>query len=497
MVKFKTKIFGLKIKREGMHRLFTHLVLFLVSLVSGLCAKQPNVLLICVDDLRPELSCFGVDYIHSPNIDALGSQGRTFSKHYVQSPTCGASRYTLLTGHYGPSSNSALFERAGAIKRGIEVSESMPAYFKSKGYSTVSIGKVSHHPGGRGGSVWNEDDKKEMPHSWHRHINPSGEWRHPRGWMHGLAHGEIRKRSQDMVVFQSEKGADDIYPDGVVTKAALTEMDQLASSEKPFLLAVGFVRPHLPFGAPAKYMKHYKNISLPEIPHKDIPDWASTFHKSDEFMKYKRWGRDPNKDAEFAIEVRKHYAACISFVDAQIGFLIDRLKENGLDKNTVIVLWGDHGWHLGERGIWGKHALFEESLRSPLIISYPGIEKPGRNSDAIVETVDIFPTLCELLGMEVPSHVHGSSLLKQLENPNAEGDVAIAYWGNSKTIRNARYRLIDHNGGVELYDFDATHPGRDNLASKFPEVVQKLKKEIQIKMIKNPQDKFERLSLVR
>lgn len=462
------------------------------SCISFLVAEKPNVLLICIDDLRPELKCFGVDYIHSPNIDALAAQGRTFSRHYVQSPTCGASRYSLLTGHYGPGSNMALFMRSKAMKAGEKIPESMPAYFRNNGYTTSSIGKVSHHPGGRGGSDWNDEKEIEMPNSWDVHMNPSDKWQHPRGWMHGLANGEIRGNAKQMDVMQSLEGPDEIYPDGPVRNEALKQLDQLASQDKPFFLAVGFVRPHLPFGAPAKYMKHYENVTLPEIPHKDIPEWKSTFHKSGEFMKYNRWDKNPNEDPEFAIAVRKHYAACVSYADEQVGHLLNKLKEKGLDKNTIIVLWGDHGWHLGERSIWGKHCLFEEALRSPLIISYPKINKPSKDSRAIVETVDVFPTLCDLAGLEKPDHLHGDSLLPQLNNPAAKADVAVAYRNETLTsIRTDRYRLISHTKGeVELYDFEATHPGRDNVAEDHPEVVSGLKKQLEQRFTKFPMDKY-------
>lgn len=453
-------------------------------------AKRPNVLLICVDDLRPELNCFGKSYIHSPHIDELAESGRTFSRHYVQAPTCGASRYTLLTGHYGSDNNNALFERGEALKEGKKTFTSMPGYFNQHGYTTVSVGKVSHHPGGRGGRDWDDNNTHEMPGAWTRHINPNGQWQHPRGTMHGLAHGEIRGNAKEMAVYQSEKGPDDIYPDGLVTVEALQQLNLLKKdSNKPFFLAVGITRPHLPFGAPAKYMEHYKNTTLPAIPHPAKPSWKSTWHKSGEFMKYLRWDRDPNTDPEFADLVRKHYAACVSYADAQIGEILNALKKKKLHDNTIVVLWGDHGWNLGERGIWGKHCLFEESLRSPLIISYPKIASPGKNTKAIVETNDVFPTLCELAGLSIPAHLHGKSLTKQLNNPNAKGTPALAYRSSNRTIRNDRFRLIAHsNGHNELYDFKHEHPGRDNVADQHPEVIKTLRKQINEIISKKPQD---------
>ena len=459
-------------------------VIYFLLFMSFLCciksnASAPNVLLICVDDLRPELRCFGADYIQSPHIDKLASQGRLFRSHYVQAPTCGASRYTLLTGQYGGASNNALFQRATKLHDQPEtVSPSMPAWFRSHGYTTVSVGKVSHHPGGLGGKDWNDSNEPEMPESWDRYLLPAGEWQHPRGWMHGLANGEIRTNAKDMDVFQSVDGPDSIYPDGISVNEGVRQLNELAAAEKPFFLAIGILRPHLPFGAPAKYFRPYSDVMLPPIPHPGKPHWKTTWHKSGEFMKYNRWERDPSKDSDFATEVRKHYAACVSYADASVGKIMKALKANGAEKNTVVVLWGDHGWHLGEHAVWGKHTLFEESLRSPLIISQPGMKMPGQATDAVVETLDVFPTLCELSGVPIPGFIQGKSLVPFFESPDKIGHAAVAYSGKRQTIRTKRYRLIDHRDGyVELYDH-ANRGEIENIAEANPGVVQKLRSQL-------------------
>lgn len=437
--------------------------------------SQPNVLLICVDDLRPELACFGKDYIHSPNIDQLAVEGRAFHRHYVQAPTCGASRFTLLTGCYGSSSNGALFSRSAKLQKQPDaISPSMPAWFRQHGYTTVSVGKVSHHPGGRGGADWDEDDQPEMPNSWDRHLCPTGLWQHPRGVMHGLANGEIRENAKDMDLFQSTDGDDSIYPDGAITNVAIDQMQQLAAADKPFFLAVGIIRPHLPFGAPAKYMRRYVDATLPEIPHPTKPEGSTTWHRSGEFMKYNRWGRDPNTDADFATQVRKHYAACVTYADALVGRVTAKLDSLGLKDDTVVVLWGDHGWNLGEHAIWGKHCLFEESLRSPMIIRYKGLPQPGKPSNAMVETLDIFPTLCELTGVPTPDFVDGVSLTPILQEPATLGHPAVSYNSN-KTIRTDTHRLIVHrNGDVELYDHRSPSGETENIAETHPELVQQM-----------------------
>ncbi|MCP4097441.1 MAG: sulfatase [Planctomycetaceae bacterium] len=453
--------------------------------------KPPNVLLICVDDLRPELGCFGVNYINSPNIDEFASNGTVFHRHYVQAPTCGASRYTLLTGTYGGSNNAALFTRAGLVKKKDKaVAPSMPAWFRKHGYTTVSVGKVSHHPGGWGGDRWNDPAVLEMPEAWDRHLLPSGAWQDPRGWMHGLANGEIRDDSRtksggiSMDVFQAVDGGDEIYPDGVSVDEALRQMDDLAAdSDSPFFLAVGILRPHLPFGAPAKYLQPYESVTLPVIPHPAKPKRKTTWHRSGEFMKYNRWQRNPNTDSEFANEVRKHYAACVSYADAQVGRLIDRLEKTGSADNTIVVLWGDHGWHLGEHAIWGKHSLFEESLRSPLIISAPALEQHGSATKSIVETLDLFPTLCDLTGLETPKSIQGVSLTPILRDPNWNGRPAISYFKKAKTIRTESHRLILHyDGFVELYDHRTPEKETVNIAATEPKLVAQLTKQLKTRL---------------
>ena len=457
-------------------------------------ADRPNVLLICVDDLRPELGSFGADWIESPNIDALAARGRAFHRHYVQAPTCGASRYALLTGRYGPAGNDALFQRAKRLRQNPgAVPPSLPAWFRGNGYATVSVGKVSHHPGGRGGSDWDDNAHPEMSNSWDRHLMPTGPWRHPRGAMHGLAHGEIRLKSPRMAVFQSEPGPATILPDGLIVEEALRQLDSLAAAreegDKPFFLAVGLIRPHLPFGAPAEHMAPYADLAPPPIPHPTKPGGKTTWHGSGEFMKYDRSGRNPNDDPEFAAAVRRHYAACVTYADAMAGRLLDGLDDAGLRGNTIVVLWGDHGWHLGEHAIWGKHALFEESLRSPLIVAAPGpsgkgLPRPGEPTRAIVETIDLFPTLCDLAGLPTPGFVHGASLRPLLDDPSAPvpdsaagaaGGAAVSYTGRAETIRTDAHRLIAHRDGhLELYDHRTPEAETRNLAGSDPATAARL-----------------------
>ena len=462
-----------------------HLLAWLVGLLSSAshAAARPNVLLICVDDLRPELGCYGRSHIRSPHIDRLAAEGRLFQRHYVQAPTCGASRYTLLTGLYGGPDNDALFKRAKRMQTAPhEVPPSMPEWFRKHGYTTVSVGKVSHHPGGRGGPDWDDQDILEMPEAWDRHLLPAGAWQHPRGWMHGLANGEIRGGKMD--VFQALDGPDGIYPDGVMIDEALRQMRELADEPaKPFFLAVGILRPHLPFGAPLKYLRPYENAGFPPVPHPAKPGGKTTWHPSAEFRRYHSWGRDPNGDAEFATLVRKHYAACVSYADAQVGRLLKQLGDSGEAPNTIVILWGDHGWHLGEHAIWGKHSLFEESLHAPLIIRHPGVKQAGVATASIVESLSIFPTLCELAGVPRPDHAQGVSLVPMLENPGTPGRPAVGYFNQARTIRTDRHRLIVHNDGhVELYDHSSPAGETENIAGANPDDVRRLKEQLDARL---------------
>jgi iduronate 2-sulfatase len=466
--------------------IYAMLSLFMItSCQKAPVAQKPNILLICVDDLRPELKSFGADYISSPNIDAFAAKGVTFQQHFVNAPSCGPSRYTLLTGEYGPAGNNALFQRAGKIIKGSEdIDKSMPDWFKANGYTTVSVGKVSHHPGGRGGKGWADSSKIEMPNAWDKHLMPVAEWEHPKGAMHGLANGEIRVTRGGMDIFQTVEGDDNIYPDGAIADEALKQLRELTSNnEKPFFLAVGIIKPHLPFGAPKSYFDKYEGIELPATQHPEKPKGKTTWHASGEFMGYNRWGKNPNKDAAFADDVRRHYAACVSYADAQVGKVLAELKRTGADKNTIVVLWGDHGWHLGEHAIWGKHSLFEESLHSPLIIHYPGMKHEGANADAIVETVDIFPTLCDLTGIDIPKYAQGASVKDILIDPNTDGHTAIAYTSKAATIRTATHRMTLHKDGfVELYDHTTVDKETKNIAEEYPELVEELKHALNIRL---------------
>jgi iduronate 2-sulfatase len=450
-----------------------------LALIAPAQAAKPNVLFICVDDLRPELKSLGAEYIHSPAMDSLVENGRAFTRHYVQAPTCGASRYALLTGKYATNSaqrnNGALESTA---KDAGKQPFSMPRQFRENGYRTVSIGKVSHYPGGLGGKDWNDPKKTEMPGAWDLSMMPVGPWETPEKAMHGYAGGVPRQRGVTPP-FEHKEGDDMTYTDGWITREALKQMDGLANKDQPFFLAVGIMKPHLPFACPKSYLDIYKDVKLAPIPHPEKPEGLSTWHASGEFRQYANGGRDAWKDAEYTDQLRYSYAACVSYADNQVAQLLANLDKLGIRENTIVVLWGDHGWHLGEHAVWGKHTLFEEALRAPLVISAPGMKSPGEKTDAIVETVDIYPTLCELSGVPMPDGLSGKSLTKYLKDPSEKGSPAFSYWQGNETIRTPEYRLIRHNskGGepaYELYDHTGADGETTNLAAEKPDVVKEL-----------------------
>lgn len=461
-----------------------------IILAPAVFAGPTNVLFICIDDLRPEVKALGADYIHSPAIDSLVQSGRAFTRHYVQAPTCGASRFALLSGTYATNAtqrgNGALFEVA---ETPAERPPSLPRHFREKGFRTVAVGKISHHPGGLGGKNWDDPAKLEMPGAWDVNLMPTDPWEHPKGAMHGYAHGKARERGKSPAIEHVE-GDDFTYTDGWITREAMKQMDLLSDSGQPFFLAVGIMKPHLPFATPLAYRALYDGVTLPPIPHPDKPVGLSTWHHSGEFMgNYDHGGRDPREDAAYADSLRRSYAAGVSYADAQVAKVLAHLEKTGLADNTIVVLWGDHGYHLGEHAIWGKHSLFEESLHAPLILRTPGMHQPGVQTDAIVETVDLYPTLCELVGIEVPKGLSGSSLVSYLTHPAGKGGAALSYWNNplSETIRTSQYRLIrqqPENGrfAYELYDHTTLEGETRNIADDHPEIVEKLNRKIDYKL---------------
>ncbi len=470
---------------------FVFLLGELLSVFAEKTAEQqkPNVLFICVDDLRPELGCYGNTYIHSPNIDKLAETGALFTNQFVQIPTCGASRYSMLTGMLpkttGALSNEACHDFISG-KTETEAPETFIHHLRRNGYYTVGIGKVSHYADGLlYGYTDSVGTELELPHSWNEMLFDPAKW--GTGWnaFFGYADGSNRQ-SRNRQVKPYERGdVDDLgYPDGYTSKFAIEKLDELAKKDKPFFLAVGFFKPHLPFNSPKKYWDLYDENKLPLSPNPAIPENVNkaSLHNSNEFNGYQLGDEDATLEGpvsdEYARKLRHAYFACISYTDAQVGKLLDKLEKLGLAENTVVVLWGDHGWHLGDQLVWGKHTIFERALKSAFIIRAPG-NKGGKTINEVVSTVDIYPTLMDLCGVEMPHETDGQSLVPLLNNSKGSWEEAsYGYFRNGISLRTAKYRFTkyfrEQEPTIELYDHQSDPNETINIAGEHPEIVKKI-----------------------
>ncbi|KKM25207.1 hypothetical protein LCGC14_1597330, partial [marine sediment metagenome] len=324
------------------------------------------------------------------------------------------------------------------------------------------------------------------PYSWNELLFDSGKWK--TGWnaFFGYANGENRQ-SLDKQVKPYEAGAvdDQGYPDGLTASVAISKLKELKNQDRPFFMGVGFFKPHLPFNAPKKYWELYDREEIPVSENRAIPENINlaSLHNSGEFNQYALGDEKVSltsavSDA-YAQKLRHGYLASISYIDAQIGKLLQELKRLELDKNTIIVVWGDHGWHLGDQRVWGKHTLFENALKSTLIIKTLEAKHSNKRVDAIVESVDIYPTLMKLSGISLKHNIDGESLvpLWSFNNPKADG-VAYSYFNQGISLRTSEYRLTkyyrDEKPVIELYDHTANSLENRNIAEEQPEVVQRL-----------------------
>lgn len=454
-------------------------------------AVKPNVLFICVDDLRPDLGCYGEKYVSSPNIDRLAENGVVFTNQFVAVPTCGASRFSMLTGMLprtkGHLSNNAI-RTFLSDQAEVTAPETFIHHLRRNGYYTVGVGKISHYADGLVyGYTEPVTSKLELPHSWDEMVFNPGKW--GTGWnaFFGYADGTNRQgRSNQVPPFENAVVGDEGYPDGLTAELAVGKLKELSKKDKPFFLGVGFFKPHLPFNAPAEYTEPYRDSNIPLTPSPDIPQGINraSLHASSEFNRYKLGEEiasldSPVSDA-YQLSVRKAYLAAISYVDAQVGKVLDALEEEGLADNTIVVLWGDHGWHLGDHRVWGKHTLFERSLKSVLIMRVPGRSDDGKRIDRIVNSVDIYPTLVELCGVEMNFQVDGNSLTPLLDRPRTSSwkDQAWGFYNSGITLRTPRYRIAryfrNEEPVVELYDHKNDPWENRNVAPENPRVVRKL-----------------------
>jgi iduronate 2-sulfatase len=451
--------------------------------IAGLCMlascteknyEPPNVLFIAVDDLRPELNVYGAHHIHSPNIDRLAGEGIAFSRAYCNIPVSGASRASIMTG-LRPTRNRFLTymtradEEAGSVP-------TLPEYFRAHNYYTISNSKIFHHSDDGEGS-WDE--------LWHPQNHGS--------WRNYILEENIKSDSIDRRLappFERADVPDNAYKDGQTAEKAISDLNRLKDMDKPFFLAVGFLKPHLPFNVPEKYWQMYNpdEIILPENTSKPLNAPQEAMHNFGELRNYSQIPKTGPLSDEMARKLIHGYYSSTSYIDAQIGKVLSCLRELGLDENTIIILWGDHGWNLLEHGLWCKHCNFETSLHAPLIIKAPGIIG-GAFNNSITEFVDIYPTLCDLAGLEIPLHLEGESLKSRLLEPEiTEEDYAVCKWTNGATLIEKNYfytewsnsdqeifarMLYNHDNdpreNVNISDFDENQNTIEKLSKKLHE----------------------------
>jgi arylsulfatase A-like enzyme len=472
----------------------------LAALASGLGAtaaparpagRRKNVLFIAVDDLRNELGCYGVPGIHSPNIDGLAARGTAFDRAYCQQAVCSPSRSSLLTGCRPDTTK--VYDLVTHFRKQLPDVATLPQHFKSHGYFTRSVGKI-YHPGFDDKPSWSEPAPRVNRPTYSLEENKAVVARKTAAVAgKEFATPSARSNATKGPAYECADVPDNAYSDGAIADAAIEMLRE--AKDKPFFLAVGFLKPHLPFVAPKKYWDLYRRDEIPVAPNPFPPKDAPKYALVDwgELRAYEDIPRIGPLTDEQARTLKHGYYACVSYMDAQLGRVLAELDRLGLREQTVVVLWGDHGWKLGEHGAWCKHTNFENDTHAPLICCVPGQKAAGRHTQALVEFVDIYPSLCELAGLPLPSDLEGTSFAPLLDAPEQpwkkaafsqypRGGGVMGY-----SMRTDRYRLtrwLNRNGtevARELYDHQNDPQENVNVADR-PEnkaVVEELTKQMQ------------------
>ncbi len=489
-----------------------YLTLLLVAVLlspNSIRAAGPNVLFIAVDDLRPEMGCYGNAVVKTPNLDRLAARGTVFHHAYCQQAVCSPSRSSLMTGRRPDATRVWDLEThfRVALPDCVTISE----HFKANGYHCAALGKI-FHGGFEDGRSWSEPHWYATgrtvdtdPLDWTKRItqpfqstvkeyssasengaSENGTDPNRRNLKRSGARNAAANKKKAGPAFEVSPKDDDQLPDGATAVEAIRRLGSLKAQTKPFFLAVGFVKPHLPFVAPKKYWDLYNPAEIPEPASLTLPTGAPEFsgHTNGELHNYRGVPVANPIPVDFARTLRHGYYASASYLDAQVGRLLDALQAEGLADNTIVILWGDHGWQLGDHGLWHKHTNFEMATRAPLIIAVPQQASAGKRCDATVEFVDIYPTLAELCGLAIPAGLDGLSLKPFIDNPNAEAQkVAISQYPRAGgrqlgqlmgySIRDSRYRLTAwrERGGdkvvaTELYDYQTDPHETINVADR-------------------------------
>ena len=493
-----------------------------ISTVSKAQTQKKNILFIAIDDMKPILGAYGDDFAISPNIDKLANQGVVFDNNHCQYAVCGPSRASLLSGQR-PDQTKILDLKTKIRAKRPNVT-TLPQHFRNSGYNTYGVGKI-YDP--------RSVDKKQDEASWDKYILP-GQLKYHKGYKtpefsyyqkpenrvriaelrkeaisKGIAKKKINKYIQKRFKPAYEKAdvPDDAYIDGAILNGGIELLKDAKTSGKPFFLAVGFRRPHLPFNAPTKYWDMYDESKVPlaAFQEKVVGGYEKAYHASPELGSYQVPGYTYEKvDGVVEMPLKQQrtlihaYYAATTYVDAQVGKLMDELKKEGLAENTIVILWGDHGWHLGDHKLWNKHSDFEQATRSPMIIMDPSIGKKITISTP-TEFVDIYPTLCDLAGIDSPQNLAGTTL-KPLINGSKKRvkKYAVSEITRGKIIgyslRFDRYRLTTWVGNnpryakkldkkniiaEELYDYKTDPLETVNLAKdpKYKDIIKELRKD--------------------
>ena len=406
--------------------------------------EKLNVLLIIADDLNCDLGAYGNKIVKTPNINRLAERGILFQNAHTQYPWCGPSRASFMTGMY--TNQTKITRNNMNLRNSIPDVITLGQRFRQQGYQSVRIGKIFHYDNPSAIGTSGNDDI----HSWDQTVNPYGKDKIEEYKINTLS----ERKYGGTLSWLAADGKDDEQTDGIAASEAIKKLDNFAKTEVPFFLAVGFFRPHTPFVAPKKYFDLYQQekIEIPEISNDYLAELPEPAIKSIRAQKSQL-----NLEKKLAQEIKEAYYATISFVDAQVGRILDHLEISGLDKNTIVVFMSDHGYHLGEHGHWQKQTLFDNATRIPLIISSPRLDNRGGASMSPVELIDVYPTLMSLTNINIPKHVVGKSLEPIMNNENSlvRGS-ALTRWRNGYSIKTKRYRLTQWgtNGelGYELYD---------------------------------------------
>jgi choline-sulfatase len=446
--------------------------------------KKPNVLFIISDDLTTTaVSSYENSAGHTPNIDKLASEGTRYTRAYCQYPVCGPSRASMMTGYYPHGS-----ETFGYVSGRENVGPDRlmwPQLFKENGYYTARVSKIFHM--GVPGDIEKGSDGTDDPDSWTERFNSQGpEWtaEGESELVQGNPFGLLPKRGGNVMTIVKADGDDLVHSDGKTAEKA-SELIR-THKDKPFFLAVGFVRPHVPFVAPKSYFDPYPYQEV-ILPPKVVGDWDDMPDRAINYV--------TTKNAQMSEEQEKKaiaaYYASVSYMDAQVGKVLRTLEEEGLADNTIVIFTSDHGFHLGEHGFWMKVSLKEESVRVPLIIKVPG--KKAQVCDSFVELLDLYPTISELACIIPPDYIQGENIAPTLDDPSYEvRDMAFSVhvWngGHSFLLRNEKWAFIqydeDGGSGMELFDMEYDAKQFNNLAyhPAYGEVVIELKKKMEDKL---------------